>query len=86
MGSDYIQVLTFVSVAESGGAAKATLTETVGMTRRRIGEGPTRVTARVFAPLVFLLGVACLFPYRIGTKTNVQMARELAGRRKEYAA
>jgi hypothetical protein len=31
--------------------------------------------ARVFAALVFFLGVACLFVPRLDTKTNIQMTR-----------
>jgi Na+/melibiose symporter-like transporter len=45
-----------------------------------------KLIASVFAALVFFLGVACLFLYRIDTATNVQMTTELAERRKQYAS
>jgi len=45
-----------------------------------------KLIASMFAALMFFLGVACLFLYRIDTKTNIQMTRELAKRRKEYAS
>lgn len=39
----------------------------------------------VFTAIVFFLGVACLFLYRIDTATGAQMAGELNERRKRYA-
>jgi hypothetical protein len=45
-----------------------------------------KLIASVFAALAFFRGVGCLLHYRIDTRTNIQMARELAERRKEYAA
>jgi sugar (glycoside-pentoside-hexuronide) transporter len=45
-----------------------------------------KLIASVFAALVLFLGVACLFFYKIDTKTNIQMTTELAERRKGYAA
>jgi Na+/melibiose symporter-like transporter len=43
-----------------------------------------KLIARAFAALMFFLGVGCLFLYSVDTKTNIQMTRELAERRKEY--
>jgi Na+/melibiose symporter-like transporter len=40
----------------------------------------------VFTAIVFFLGVACLFWYRIDTATGAQMTAELNERRKKYAS
>jgi Na+/melibiose symporter-like transporter len=45
-----------------------------------------KLIASTFAGRVFFLGVACLFSCRIDTQTNLQMIREFAERRKEYAS
>jgi Na+/melibiose symporter-like transporter len=45
-----------------------------------------KLIASVFAAPAFFRGVACLFLYRIDTKTKLQMTTELAERRKEYPA
>jgi len=42
-----------------------------------------KLIASVLAALIFLLGVVMLFFYKIDAKTNVQMATELADRRKK---
>jgi Na+/melibiose symporter-like transporter len=44
-----------------------------------------RLIVSVLAGLVFIRGVACLFLYRIETN-NIQMTREWAERRREYAS
>jgi Na+/melibiose symporter-like transporter len=44
-----------------------------------------KLIASVITGVVFVLGVACLFFYKIDAKTNIQMAAELAERRKKYA-
>jgi GPH family glycoside/pentoside/hexuronide:cation symporter len=45
-----------------------------------------KLIASVIAALVFFLGVGCLFLYKIDAKTNIQMATELAERRKQFAS
>jgi Na+/melibiose symporter-like transporter len=45
-----------------------------------------RMTASVFPAAAFLLGVVCLFFYKIDSATNVQMTNELIERRKKYQA
>jgi Na+/melibiose symporter-like transporter len=45
-----------------------------------------RLTASVFPALSFLVGIVCLFLYKIDKQLNIQMMEELAERRKGYAS
>ncbi len=45
-----------------------------------------KLLASVFAAIVFFIGVACLFLYKIDAETGARMADELAERRKSYAS
>jgi GPH family glycoside/pentoside/hexuronide:cation symporter len=45
-----------------------------------------RMTASVFPAVTFLIGVVCLFFYKIDKQLNIRITDELAERRKKYAA
>ena len=45
-----------------------------------------KLLASVFTAIVFFIGVACLFLYKIDTETGTRMAQELNERRKGYAS
>jgi sugar (glycoside-pentoside-hexuronide) transporter len=45
-----------------------------------------RMTASIFPAITFLIGVACLFFYKIDKQLNIRITDELAERRKKYGA